>query len=97
MATDMLQHVGRKVRMVGWLVTIKYVRTVKREMMHFGCFLDVQGNFFDTVHFPNASKAWPFRGSGIYLLLGTITEEFGFPSLTVEKMARMPIKADPRG
>jgi DNA polymerase III alpha subunit len=96
MATDMLQHLGRKVRMVGWLVTIKYVRTVKREMMHFGCFLDVQGNFFDTVHFPDASKAWPFRGSGIYLLLGTITQEFGFPSLTVEKMARLPMKPDPR-
>jgi error-prone DNA polymerase len=96
MATDMLQHMGRKVRMVGWLVTIKYVRTIKREMMHFGCFLDVQGNFFDTLHFPDASKAWPFRGSGIYLLLGTITEEFGFPSLTVEKMARLPTKPDPR-
>jgi DNA-directed DNA polymerase III PolC len=96
MAMDMLQNVGRKVRMMGWLVTIKYVRTIKREMMHFGCFLDVHGNFFDTVHFPDASKAWPFRGSGIYLLLGTITEEFGFPSLTVEKMARLPMKPDPR-
>jgi len=96
MTADMMQHVGRKVRMVGWLVTIKYVRTVKREMMHFGCFLDVQGNFFDTVHFPDASKAWPFRGSGIYLLLGNITQEFGFPSLTVEKMARLPMKPDPR-
>ena len=96
MATHMLQHVGHKVRMVGWLVTIKYVRTVKREMMHFGCFLDVQGNFFDTVHFPQAARTWPFRGSGIYLLQGNVTEEFGFPSLTVEKMARLPMKPDPR-
>ncbi len=96
MASDMLKHVRQKVRMVGWLVTIKYVRTVKREMMYFGCFLDVKGNFFDTVHFPEAAKVWPFRGSGIYLLLGTIAEEFGFQSLTVEKMAKMPMKPDPR-
>lgn len=96
MASDMLKHVGQKVRMVGWLVTIKYVRTVKNEMMHFGCFLDAQGNFFDTVHFPEAAKTWPFRGSGIYLLLGTIAEEFGFPSLTIEKMAKMLMKPDPR-
>ena len=97
MAHEMLQRVGQRIRMVGWLVTIKYVRTVKREMMHFGCFLDVQGNFFDTVHFPTSSKDWPFRGNGIYLLQGIITEEFGFPSLTVEKMARLPMKPDPRG
>lgn len=96
-ATQMISQVGRTVRMVGWLVTIKYVRTVKREMMHFGCFLDHQGNFFDTVHFPPSAKQWPFRGSGVYLMLGTITEEFGFPSLTVEKMAKLPVRADPRG
>ncbi|MFO7978093.1 MAG: hypothetical protein R6U64_05485, partial [Bacteroidales bacterium] len=97
MGNSMLEQTGRRVRMVGWLVTIKYVRTKNRELMHFGCFLDVQGNFFDTVHFPKTSQAWPFRGSGIYLLQGTITEEFGFPSLTVEKMGKMPVKPDPRG
>ncbi|HSV88285.1 MAG TPA: hypothetical protein VLH61_06550, partial [Bacteroidales bacterium] len=97
LAADMLQHIGQKVRMVGWLVTIKYVRTIKNEMMHFGCFLDVNGNFFDTVHFPDSAKTWPFRGSGVYLLQGIITQEFGFASLTVEKMAKMPIKPDPRG
>jgi len=97
MAASMLQEIGKQVRMVGWLVTTKYVRTVKNELMAFGCFLDWQGNFFDTLHFPDTIKTWPFRGNGVYLLLGTVSEEFGFPSLTVEKMARMPIKPDPRG
>ncbi|HSV77047.1 MAG TPA: DNA polymerase III subunit alpha [Bacteroidales bacterium] len=97
MGADMLLNTGKKVRMVGWLVTTKYVRTVKNELMAFGCFIDVQGNFFDTLHFPDTVKAWPFRGNGVYLLLGTVSEEFGFPSLTVEKMARMPMKPDPRG
>ena len=97
MAGEMLASVGRQVRMLGWLVNIKYVRTVKKELMHFGCFLDAKGTFFDTVHFPDCARNWPFRGSGVYLLKGTITEEFDFPSLCVEKMARVSLKADPRG
>jgi DNA polymerase-3 subunit alpha len=95
-ATDLMKHVGKKIRMLGNLVTIKYVHTVKREWMHFGCFLDAHGEFFDTVHFPNSLKDYPFRGYGVYLILGTVTEEFGFPGITVEKMAKLPFKKDPR-
>jgi DNA polymerase III alpha subunit len=96
MAKDMLKHAGKKVRMVGNLVTIKNVKTVKREWMHFGAFLDAEGEFFDTVHFPRSLKDYPFRGYGVYLILGKIAEEMGFPSLTVEKMAKLPVKEDPR-
>jgi len=95
-AKNMMEHLGKKVRMLGQLVTIKYVRTIRREWMHFGTFTDINGNFFDTVHFPKAVTAYPFRGDGIYLVLGKIVEEFGFPSLEVEKMAKMPLKKDPR-
>jgi error-prone DNA polymerase len=84
------------VRMLGLLVTIKYVRTVRREWMHFGTFTDVKGQFFDTVHFPKAVNDYPFRGDGVYLIAGKVVEEFGFPSLQVEKMAKMPFKKDPR-
>lgn len=96
MARNLYSHVGKKVRMVGDLVTIKNVHTVKGEWMHFGCFLDAEGEFFDTVNFPNSLKKYPFRGYGIYLVLGEVTEEFGFPSITVEKMARLPRIPDPR-
>jgi DNA polymerase-3 subunit alpha len=95
-AKEMMDHIGKKVRMLGQLVTIKYVRTIKKEWMHFGTFTDIKGHFFDTVHFPKAVNAYPFRGDGIYLVLGRIVEEFGFPSLEVEKMAKMPLKRDPR-
>lgn len=95
-AADLIHHVGRKVRMLGNLVTIKYVHTVKGEWMHFGCFLDIHGEFFDTVNFPNSLKTYPYRGYGIYLVLGVVTEEFGFPSITVEKMAKLPFRKDPR-
>jgi error-prone DNA polymerase len=96
MAKEMIGMVGKKVRMLGQLVTIKYVRTVKKEWMHFGTFIDITGHFFDTVHFPDSVKKYPFRGDGIYLVLGKIVEEFGFPSLEVQKMAKMPLKKDPR-
>jgi DNA-directed DNA polymerase III PolC len=96
-AGEMKSHVGKTVRMVGSLVTIKYVRTVKKEWMHFAAFLDREGEFFDTVHFPDAVKQYPFRGQGVYLVLGVIIEEFGFPSLSVMKMAKLPLKKDPRG
>ncbi|HMM12845.1 MAG TPA: DNA polymerase III subunit alpha [Bacteroidales bacterium] len=95
-ACHMLQYAGKTVRMLGKLVTTKYVRTVKGEIMQFGTFIDHTGELFDTVHFPPSLKQYPFQGPGIYLLLGRIVEEFGHPSLEVEKMARMPLKPDPR-
>jgi DNA polymerase-3 subunit alpha len=90
LAHEMAASVGKTVRMLGLLVTIKYVRTVKKEWMHFGTFIDVNGRFFDTVHFPKTVNQYPFRGDGIYLVKGKIVEEFGFPSMNVEKMAKMP-------
>lgn len=95
-ARELSGNVGKKVRMVGRLVTIKYVKTIHKELMHFGTFLDADGEFFDSVHFPAVANKFPFKGSGIYLLLGTVTEEFDFPSLTVEKMAKLAVKKDPR-
>ena len=94
-AKELMQNVGKKVRMVGRMVTIKYVWTSKKEIMHFGTFIDSTGEFFDTVHFPDSLKHYPFKGTGIYLLLGKIVEEFGFPSIEVEKMAKLPIQPNP--
>jgi DNA-directed DNA polymerase III PolC len=96
LAGEMIKHVGKKVRILGNLVTTKYVRTSQGEVMYFGTFLDYKGAFFDSVNFPNSLKKYPFTGKGVYLILGTITEEFDFPSITVEKMAKMPFKPDPR-
>jgi DNA polymerase-3 subunit alpha len=95
-ATELIQNVGRKVRMVGSYVAIKNVRTKRNELMNFGTFFDSDGNFFDTTHFPDSLKQYPFQGRGLYLILGKVVEEFGFPSLEVEKMARLPIHSDPR-
>ena len=95
-ARNLNENTGRTVKMVGRLVTVKYVKTVKNEMMNFGTFVDSEGEFFDTVHFPGSLKKWPFTGEGIYLMLGKIVEEFGYASLEVEKMAKLELKPDPR-
>lgn len=95
MAHEMLAHVGKTIRMLGHLVTIKYVKTVRKDYMHFATFLDAKGNLFDSVHFPDSLKHYPFRGDGIYLLKGKIVEEFGYPSIEVQKMAKMPLLENP--
>ncbi|NCA87264.1 MAG: DNA polymerase III subunit alpha, partial [Clostridia bacterium] len=95
-AREMLIHVGKTVRMLGQLVTRKYVKTVRGEIMHFGTFIDDEGEFFETTHFPNSLKNYNFQGYGVYLILGRVEEEFGFPSLVVQKMARLPVVEDPR-
>ena len=96
LANDLTACVGKTVRMVGLLVTIKYVSTSKRELMHFGSFVDQSGEFFETVHFPQSLKSWPFAGHGVYLILGKVVAEFGHPSIEVEKLAKLPVKGDPR-
>lgn len=95
MSNQLLQNVGKIVRMMGHLVTIKYVKTVRKDYMHFATFVDAEGNLFDTVHFPNSLKSYPFRGDGIYLLVGKVVEEFGYPSLDVYKMAKMNLLKNP--
>jgi len=95
-AHEIIMYVGETVRMLGSLVTIKYVRTIRNEIMHFGTFFDAGGEFFDTVHFPQSAKQYPFKGKGVYLIKGRIVEEFGFPSIEVEKMAKLPLVKDRR-
>ncbi len=96
LARDLHQSVGKVLRMMGQLVTSKYVRTVRGQIMQFGTFIDVEGEFFDTVHFPDSLQQYPFKGYGVYLILGKVVSEFGFPSIEVQKMAKMPIHPDPR-
>jgi DNA polymerase-3 subunit alpha len=93
MACQMLNFVGKHYRMLGKLVTVKNFRTCKGEPMALATFIDATGEAFDTVLFPQVFKNYPFQGDGVYLLLGKVTEEFGQPSLEVEKMGRLGYKA----
>lgn len=63
--------------------------------MWFGTFLDADGEFFDTTHFPNNTPLYPFRGAGCYLIKGKVVEDFWFPSIEVVKFAKLEIQGDP--
>lgn len=91
-AQDMKKKIGETVRMVGYFVTNKNTRTVKGQTMCFGTWFDHLGDFFDSTHFPDVLLKYPFRGNGCYLMLGKITDEFGFQTLEVEKMAKLEWK-----
>lgn len=64
--------------------------------MHFGTFIDENGDWIDTVHFPPVAKKYPFRGKAIYKIEGLVTEEFGFHTLEVVSMHRLNNMPDQR-
>src|SRR5690606_1461729 len=63
MASELPTLEGKTVRMVGDFVTDKTVRTKHGDYMKFATFLDVEGDFFDTVHFPEVLRDYPLRGN----------------------------------
>ncbi len=93
---QMKDFLGKTVRMVGYYVTRKNVTTINRRLMNFGTWLDVEGHFFDTTHFPPALARYPFKGRGSYIIMGKIVEDFGFPSMEVTRMEKLPYVKDER-
>lgn len=88
---EMMQHLGREVTMTGYLVTTKDVRTIKGEHMQFGTFIDYQGQYFDTTHFPPCLARYPLRGRGFYRIEGLVVADFGYPSLEVIGLEKLPM------
>ncbi|MFM9943703.1 MAG: DNA polymerase III subunit alpha [Bacteroidia bacterium] len=87
-ASDLKNYLHQKVMIVGHLITIKYARTSKGDRMYFGTFVDTEGHWIDTVHFPPSAKAYPFIGPGCYELKGKVVEEYDFVSIEVDYMKR---------
>jgi len=96
LAKDFPVYLNKEVTVYGYLVAIKNTSTSKKERMNFGTFIDREGNFIDTVHFPQAASQFPFYGKGIYKLKGKVVEEFEFYSIEVSAMQKLPYIDDPR-
>ncbi|MCW4451609.1 DNA polymerase III subunit alpha [Kaistella sp. BT6-1-3] len=92
---DLLKNHKKQVKMLAYLISRKHVPT-KKGNMFFGTWIDVNGDYFDTAHFPDSLKQYDFMGGGCYLLLGTVEVDYHFPTITVIKMAKMPMIPDPR-
>ncbi|MDJ0645068.1 MAG: DNA polymerase III subunit alpha [Flavobacteriaceae bacterium] len=92
-----LSHYKNKVVTIeGYLVTTKNTTTSTGKTMHFGTFLDRDGDFIDTVHFPPVAAKYPFRGKGIYTITGKVMEEFECINIEIISMYRKAIIEDPR-
>lgn len=93
---EMAAHKNKVVRMIGYLVHIKNTNTSNGKRMQFGTWIDREGHFIDTTHFPPVAAKYPFRGKGIYELIGKLVEEFDFLSLEMVAMRKLPYVHDPR-
>ncbi|MFC5408253.1 DNA polymerase III subunit alpha [Larkinella bovis] len=96
-ARELFQYEGRTVCLTGYLITYKRITARNGKPMAFGYFMDVEGHYFDTTHFPAVFEQYPFRGPGMYRIEGKVVVEFGFPSLEARCLEKLPVKPDPRG
>jgi len=84
-ARDLERHKGKRVTMIGWLVTAKTVETKAGDPMKFVSFEDPTG-IYEAVFFPKAYHRYCHLLSGArpYLLKGKVEEDSGSWSLVVE-------------
>ena len=94
-AKNLIQNHKKTVKMLAYLISRKHVPTHRGEMF-FGTWIDNEGDYFDTAHFADSLKQYPFQGGGCYLLFGKVEVDFHFPTVTILKMAKMPFIPDPR-
>lgn len=96
LAKDLANHVGKEVTVYGYFISLKKIVSSKNQVVHFGTLFDREGEQLDTVHFQKAALGYPFRGKGIYAVIGKVSEEFGHFTIEVEKMHKMPYRQDVR-
>ena len=60
--------------------------------MYFGTFIDIEGDWVDTIVFPPVAARYPFSGPGSYVLHGKVVEEFDYLSLEIIWQKRIPSK-----
>ena len=61
---DLPAYLNKVVTITGYLITVKNTGTSKGDRMNFGTFVDIDGQFLDTTHFPNVASRYPFIGRG---------------------------------
>ena len=94
--SEMHQHIGKRVLMLGYMVHVKATDTQRGQRMTFGSFIDTAGDLWDSTQFPSVAARFPFRGRGVYRLTGVVEEEFGHVSLRTQWVEKLPWKPDPR-
>jgi len=88
-ATQLPANVGKTVEITGHLIHRKPTRTSNGKIMYFGTWLDVDGQWIDTVHFPDRNNRNPFTGPGCYHIRGKVVDEYGFLSIEAQWIQRL--------
>ncbi|MEO7988910.1 MAG: DNA polymerase III subunit alpha [Chryseolinea sp.] len=91
LALELIHKIGKYISILGYVVTTKNTTTKKGEFMYFGTFYDQHGEVFDTVHFPDVARKFPFRGRGFYSIKGKVVEDFGIAMIEVTSMEKIPM------
>ncbi|MHC5035146.1 MAG: helix-hairpin-helix domain-containing protein, partial [Planctomycetota bacterium] len=84
---DMRNHVGRKVAVIGWLVTTRRAVTRNHEYMKFLTLEDRHG-VVEAVVFPDVYRRYgrAMAGAGCYRVTGTVKEQHGSVSLVADEV-----------
>lgn len=90
-AKELKNSINQDVSIVGYLVNTKRTQTHKGERMYFGTFIDTDGHWIDTVHFPDIAREFPFIGGGCYHIKGKVTVEYDFLTIEVSSLKRLPV------
>lgn len=96
LAKDLHRFENKNVWIKGYLIHAKRTATSKGDHMFFGTFLDEEGEWLDTVHFPQIAAQFPFRGKGVYKIYGTVLMEYDCTNIQTVSMEKMSIIEDPR-
>jgi DNA polymerase-3 subunit alpha len=88
-ARDFKRYKNETISTLGYLVCTKGIHTAKGIPMSFGTFMDVKGDFIDTVHFPDILRTYPFQKGGFYILQGKVTEEYDVYTIEVSYMRKI--------
>lgn len=86
-STELSDHLGRRIRFLGWLLTGKLISTRTGEAMEFLTFEDDCGTV-ETTFFPKTYRRYAnvLASGQPYLLFGLVEEDFGALTLTVERV-----------
>ncbi|RXG17138.1 helix-hairpin-helix protein [Leeuwenhoekiella aestuarii] len=96
MVREVQDHIGQTISICGVMVTAKRVPLDGGRTMYFGTFLDREGVFFDTVHFPDSVAHSFMSGKEVYQVIGKVTQEYELCSIIVDRVIRLTRKTDPR-
>ncbi|MCB9224588.1 MAG: DNA polymerase III subunit alpha [Crocinitomicaceae bacterium] len=96
LAKDLPHHIGETVWIKGYLIHRKRTTTKGGQNMFFGTFIDEEGQWLDTVHFPQIANQFQFRGTGVYKVKGKVIEDYDCITVEAEYMEKMDVIEDPR-